>query len=106
MRLTKKQKIILREICEGNRDKYDKWVSWCDQRQICDRVSYEPSKDAMKCSVRFLVNKKMVIKAPLEKRRTSWVAPLVPTELALEKFGRGNSPRRFSESLDGITDYY
>lgn len=64
MRLTQKQIQLMTVIATGNGVDGP-----CDLDEILDRVSYETSKQSLQFSIRALVNKGLVIKLGVHKRR-------------------------------------
>lgn len=64
MKLTKKQTEVMNVIVRGNGD-----GSFTDMDQCLERLSYEPSKQSFQFTVRFLVNKGLIVKHGIEKRR-------------------------------------
>lgn len=64
MRLTNKQKLLLKAICKGSGD-----GSPPDLDQILDNLEYETSKESLQFSIRKLIAKGLIEKRDLEHRR-------------------------------------
>lgn len=85
MRLTKKQKELMSILLEGNKNENDVTVSWCDVYQILDRTSYEASREAIICSMRFLEKKGLVErKSYAEVRNNRRKTVYIPTNFAFD----------------------
>lgn len=81
--LSRKQWEIIDAIMRGNPD-----GTWLDFDQLLERMSYKPSKPSMHFSLRALINRGLIEKAPTELRRKQNRRVLAPTTLAYEKCRR------------------
>lgn len=63
-KLTEKQKNLLGVIIKGNPD-----GTLCDIDQILDKIAYTTTKESLQFSLRFLVERELIRKAGLERRR-------------------------------------
>jgi hypothetical protein len=62
--LTDKQAEILKTVCRCNPD-----GTFLDLDQLLDRLTYKPTKEALQFSLRFLINRGLIEKKPVELRR-------------------------------------
>lgn len=91
MRLTKKQKELMTIILDGNKNETGVTISWCDVYQILDRTSYEASREAIICSMRFLEKKGLIERrhfAEIRKNRRKTV--YIPTNFAFDLLSDDN----------------
>ena len=72
--LSKKQRQILNVIITGNPD-----GSWFDLDQLLERLPYETSKASIQHSIRILIQKGMMERKELQRRRGSDRRLLAPT---------------------------
>lgn len=93
MHLTAKQIELLRVIAAGNGD-----ASPADLDEILDRVRYETSKQSLQFSIRALVDRGIIEKKGIQKRRGRQRQVIGATQLGMELAGAKPSvPRSFIE---------
>lgn len=85
MNLTHKQKELLRVIHAGNED-----GSPTDLDQVLERVRYETTKQSLQFSIRALIERELIEKKGVEKRRSRQRQIIAITELGAQyaEFGR------------------
>lgn len=81
--LTRKQWAIMKVIAKGNINVHGDRISWCDKRQILERLPYDTSRDSLMFSLRALANHGLIEKGPRELRDGRIRQPYLPTEKAL-----------------------
>ncbi len=104
LRMTEKQRQIMREVCGGNKNENGEITSWCDTDQVIDRLPYNVTKPAFFCSLRFLTNKGMITRGERENRRGRRRAIIVPTNLGFSQM-KSSRPLRYMETEDGYETY-
>lgn len=104
LRMTTKQKQIMKVICAGNKSENGEIVSWCDNDQILERLPYSCSKQAFLCSIRFLKQKGMVESGRREIRRGKKRGILVPTDLGFSVM-KPSVPLQIIETEKGFETY-
>lgn len=72
--MRKNQREILKLVCKGNPD-----GSFLDLDQLLERLSYEPTKQALAFSIRFMIRRKWIEKRDLEERRGAKRRIIAPT---------------------------
>ena len=93
MHLTAKQIELLRVIAAGNGD-----AGPADLDEILDRVRYETSKQSLQFSIRALVERGIIEKKGIQKRRGRQRQVIGATKLGLELAGvKQTAPRAFIE---------
>ena len=102
MRLTKKQQEIIDLVIDGNLDEEGKFQSWLDLDQIIEALSYTPSKEALQCSIKFLVRRGLVIRGDKVLRNSRWRTPIIPTAKTMALF-RGSQSKDYVVEDDIIT---
>tara|TARA_B100002049_G_scaffold229299_1_gene204885 strand:+ start:4886 stop:5209 length:324 start_codon:yes stop_codon:yes gene_type:complete len=101
MRLTAKQIEILNIVSRG-----DGAGQWLDMGQIHERLSYECKRQALQCSIRFLVKKGLLTKLDCETRRERNRRVIAATVLGMQVMGRdlykhvGRAPGPHQEKTD------
>lgn len=83
MLMTDKQIEIMKLVIEGNED-----GSLCDIDQLCERLSYKPSKESLQFSLRALSKHKMLARGSTEKRRGRRRRLIEPTRQGILVYGR------------------
>lgn len=99
--LTRKQWAIMKVIVKGNINVHGDRISWCDKRQILERLPYDTSRDSLIFSLRALEKHGLVEKGPRELREGRIRQPYVPTEKALRVVeGKGSGATAGGRPLD------
>jgi hypothetical protein len=104
LRMTEKQRDIMKAVCGGNKNDNGEITTWCDVDQIIDRLSYLVTKPAFYCSLRFLTKKGMIIRGDREVRRGRKRAVIVPTNLGFSHM-QSSIPLKYMETEDGFETY-
>ena len=78
--LSPKQKEIMSVVMKCNSD-----GSFLDLDQILDTLAYVTTKASLQFSLRALIGRGLIAKAPREKRRGQQRAVIAPTELAYKR---------------------
>lgn len=90
--MTVKQWAIMKVIVKGNINVHGDRISWCDKRQILERLPYSTTRDSLIFSIRALVSHGLIEKGPRELRGGRVRQPYIPTEKALRIVeGKGSS---------------
>lgn len=82
MRLSKKQKAIMRTVLSLTEVKENGEIYYPDINDIVSEVAYEVSKPAMVFSLRFLIRKGLLEKKSLIVRKQQHRRPYAPTDIA------------------------
>lgn len=99
--MTVKQWAIMKVIVKGNINVHGDRISWCDKRQILERLPYETTRDSLMFSIRALVNHGLIEKGPRELRNGRVRQPYIPTEKALRIVAGKGSPAAKTASKPG-----
>lgn len=81
--LTRKQAALMKVIMAGNIDAKGNRISWCDYKQILDRLPYKTSRDSLMCSIRILDQQGWISRAGKELRNGRAMQTVQPTAAAL-----------------------
>lgn len=95
-KLTTKQAELMSVVCAGNSD-----TTWCDLDQILERLSWKPSKESLQFSIRALMDRGLLVRAPRQTRRRQGRRVIEPTDMAKKMFGpaEAGSTRKAVEPL-------
>ncbi len=96
--ITTKQWQILTVVCDANGKDENGNLIPVDMDELLSRLAYRTSKESMHFSLRPLLKKGYITK-DYEKRRGARRMVLVPTRLAMQVMGYGDSPA-YIEDLD------
>lgn len=94
--LTTKQSKLMKVILKGNIDVKGNWVSWCDYKQILDRLSYETSRESLMCSIAILRKQGWVERDGKELRVGRVRQTVAPTALAVRLLNPSAAPKPVS----------
>lgn len=106
LNLTKKQRLIMGVILEGNRAKDPSDFSWVDLDQLLERLPYKTTKESLQFSIRALVNRGLVEKGDTELRRGRKRRTLRPTSMALDSLTTSAPARRVESESENLVEYF
>lgn len=106
MKLSRKQKAIMRCLVDGYINPETDKKEWLDMSLLVDAVPYETTKDSMHFSIRHLMRRGLVERGARTKRRGRLVKPLIPTNLAMDIFSPEKNIPVIALEVDGVVETF
>ena len=86
MRITTKQRAVMNVLMKGNTNEFGVTISWCDMKQLRERLIYKPSREAVICSIKILEKKGLIeCRSRAEVREGRRMTIYIPTNLAFDR---------------------
>jgi hypothetical protein len=102
--LTAKQTEIVTVVVTGNGERDTPAWEPCDVDQICERLSYRPSKEALVFSLRFLIKRGFIEKGDRELRRGARRRVILPQQRAVDFVLRRPVDTAWVRAADPVLD--
>lgn len=105
MRVTKKQRQVLNLVIKGVTNDQGVRVDWLDLTQLAEALPYQPTRAALKFTVRYLIEKGLLERSDGHfLRRGKWVKLLMPTDKAYALTQTERTGKRIIHRVDEEND--